>query len=101
MTTYGYARVSADAQDYASQADALKLAGCVEVVADKASGASLDGRRLSKLIASMSPGDLLVCTKLDRLARSLKDLLNTLDALAKQGAGFKCLDVPALDTTTP
>jgi DNA invertase Pin-like site-specific DNA recombinase len=95
----GYSRVSTEAQDYASQVEALKAAGCDKVITEKVSGVVTDRRGLAKAIAQCGPGDVLVVTKLDRLAPSLRDLLNVLDAIAKQGAGFKVLDNAALDTT--
>lgn len=103
MTTYGYARVSTDAQDYQGQIDALKAAGVAkgDIIADKASGASLDGRNLSKLISRLMPGDTLLVAKLDRFARSTRDLLNMLDAIHKAGATFRILDAPFLDSTGP
>jgi DNA invertase Pin-like site-specific DNA recombinase len=85
---YGYARVSTDQQDYEGQLAALKGAGCEKVFAEKESGAKADRPQLAKALASLCPGDVLVVCKLDRLARSLKDLLVTLDAVAKAGAGF-------------
>jgi DNA invertase Pin-like site-specific DNA recombinase len=98
----GYARCSTDAQDYQGQVDALKGAGCDKVFAEKESGAAVTERKaLAKAIESLGVGDCLIVTKLDRLARSLKDLLVTLDQVAKSGSGFKVLDTPALDTTTP
>ena len=71
---YGYARVSSDAQDYAAQVEALKDAGCERVYSEKASGKSRDGRpEFSKLMKALLPGDAVVVTKLDRLARSSRD----------------------------
>jgi DNA invertase Pin-like site-specific DNA recombinase len=64
------------------------------------SGAKTERKALARAIAELGPGSCLIVTKLDRLARSLKDLLVTLDAVAKAGAGFKVLDTPALDTTS-
>jgi DNA invertase Pin-like site-specific DNA recombinase len=101
MTNVGYARCSTDHQDYAGQVDALKAAGCDKVYAEKISGTVTDRRELARAVRELGPGDVLIVTKLDRLARSLKDLLVTLDHVAKAGAGFKCIDVPALDTTSP
>jgi DNA invertase Pin-like site-specific DNA recombinase len=95
----GYARCSSESQDYAGQVDQLKGAGCERVFAEKESGAKTDRRELAKAIDTLQPGDILIVTKLDRLARSLKDLLVTLDTVTGQGAGFRILDTPALDTT--
>ena len=66
-------------------------AGCAKVFREKVSGAKTDRVELAKLIGRLDPGDVLVVTRLDRLARSTKDLLNILDAIAKQEAGFKSL----------
>jgi DNA invertase Pin-like site-specific DNA recombinase len=101
MTTIGYARCSTDAQDYTGQVEQLKAAGATKVYAEKESGAKADRKALAKAIDELQVGDLFVVTKLDRLARSLKDLLVTLDDVTGRGAGFKVLDTPALDTTTP
>jgi DNA invertase Pin-like site-specific DNA recombinase len=97
----GYARVSTDAQDHSGQVAALQEAGCRDIFTEKISGAVSDRKRLRQALAALGPGDVLVVTKLDRLARSMKDLLITLDEVAKAGAGFICLDAPALDTTSP
>jgi DNA invertase Pin-like site-specific DNA recombinase len=78
----------------------LKQAGADKVYAEKISGAITDRRELRRAIASLTCGDLLVVTKLDRLARSTRDLLNTLAAVANKGAGFRVLDNPAMDTTS-
>jgi len=101
MTNIGYARCSTDHQDYQGQVEALKGAGCEHVYAEKISGTVSDRRELARAVAELGPGDCLIVTKLDRLARSLKDLLITLDTVTGQGAGFKVLDTPALDTTSP
>jgi DNA invertase Pin-like site-specific DNA recombinase len=101
MTVYGYARVSTDGQTLAAQDAALHAAGCAKVFAEKASGAKSDRAELRKVVSRLSDGDLLVVTRLDRLARSTRDLLNTLDDIAKRGAGFKSLADTWADTTTP
>jgi DNA invertase Pin-like site-specific DNA recombinase len=75
--------------------------GCAKVFAEKASGAKTDRKALAKAIAAPARGDVLVVARLDRLARSARDLLNTLDAIAKAGAGFKSLADIWADTTTP
>lgn len=76
------------------------MAGCDKVFRETASGAKTDRAQLRKAIASLGSGDVLVVTRLDRLARSTRDLLNTLDAIAKAGAGFKSLRDTWADTTT-
>jgi DNA invertase Pin-like site-specific DNA recombinase len=101
MTTIGYARVSTDGQTLDAQQAALRDAGCERVFSEKESGAKTDRPQLARAIATLTEGDMLIVTKLDRLARSTKDLLNTLDAIAKAGATFKSLGDPWADTTTP
>jgi DNA invertase Pin-like site-specific DNA recombinase len=101
MTIFGYARVSTDGQTLAAQDAALHAAGCAKVFAETASGARTDRAQLRKAIAELGPGDALVVTRLDRLARSTRDLLNVLDEISKRGAGFKSLADTWADTTTP
>ena len=74
----GYARVSTDGQTLNAQQSALSEAGCAKVYSEKESGAKTDGAQLAKAIAALGNGDVLIVTKLDRLARSTRDLLNTL-----------------------
>src|SRR5215470_19627154 len=100
MTIYGYARVSTDGQSLASQDAQLHAAGCVKVYAEKISGARSDRLELLKLLKQLGDGDTLVVTRLDRLARSTRDLLNILDTISKAGAGFKSLSDAWADTTT-
>jgi len=103
MTIYGYARVSTKDQTLAAQDAQLHAAGCAKVYAEKASGAKTDRPELARLIRRLEPGDvlMLMVTRLDRLARSTRDLLNVLDEVAKAGAGFKSLADAWADTTTP
>jgi DNA invertase Pin-like site-specific DNA recombinase len=101
MTTIGYARVSTDGQTLDAQQAALANAGCAKVFAEKQSGAKTDRAQLAKALAALAEGDTLIVAKLDRLARSTRDLLNTLDAIGKAGAAFKSLGDPWCDTTTP
>src|SRR5215471_9842446 len=101
MTIYGYARVSTDGQSLASQDAQLHAAGCAKVYAEKISGAHSDRPELAKVLRRLQTGDVLMVTRLDRLARSTKDLLNILDEIAKRGAGFKSLADAWADTTTP
>jgi DNA invertase Pin-like site-specific DNA recombinase len=101
MTVYGYARVSTAGQTLASQDAQLHAAGCAKVYAEKVSGAKTDRPELAKLIRRLEAGDVLMVTRLDRLARSTRDLLNILDAIGKAGAGFKSLSDAWADTTTP
>ncbi len=95
----GYARVSTQDQDTALQLDALFKAGCEKVFEEKASGASRRGRaELARCLASLSKGDVLVVYKIDRIARSLFDLLDILRHLERVGATIKSVTEP-LDTT--
>jgi DNA invertase Pin-like site-specific DNA recombinase len=97
----GYARVSTDGQTLDAQQSALVAAGVERVFAEKISGAITERSALAKAITALGQGDTLVVTKLDRLARSTRDLLNTLDAVGKAGAAFKSLGDSWADTTTP
>ena len=101
MTLYGYGRVSTDGQTLVAQDAALRAAGCAKVFSEKASGAKTDRAELRKAISRLGEGDVLMVTRLDRLARSTRDLLNTLDEITKRGAGFKSLADSWADTTTP
>jgi DNA invertase Pin-like site-specific DNA recombinase len=101
MAIIGYARVSTDGQTLHAQTEALHGAGCARIFAEKISGAYSDRPQLAKAVATLQEGDTLVVCKLDRLARSTRDLLNTLDAIGKAGASFKSLGDPWADTTTP
>jgi DNA invertase Pin-like site-specific DNA recombinase len=92
MVVYGYARVSSKDQDLTAQDAELRGAGGAKVFREKISGASAANRpELAKLLRRMDEGDVLVVTRLDRLARSTRDLLDILDNLAKRGASFKSL----------
>ena len=97
----GYARVSTDGQTLDVQQAALREAGATRVFSEKISGAKTDRQQLANAIAALAEGDTLIVTKLDRLARSTRDLLNTLDAISKAGASFKSLGDHWADTTTP
>ena len=101
MTTYGYARVSTNGQDLAAQEAELMAAGCAKVFKEKVSGAKTDRAELAKLLHKIESGDVLVVTRLDRLARSTRDLLNVIAALTERGAGFKSLKDTWADTTSP
>jgi DNA invertase Pin-like site-specific DNA recombinase len=98
---YGYARVSTDGQSLASQEAELAAAGCIKVFAEKISGAKTDRAELAKVLKRIEAGDLLVVTRLDRLARSTRDLLNVLHSLGEKGAKFKSLHDAWCDTSTP
>lgn len=98
---YGYARVSTAGQDLAGQVAQLEAAGCGEIVREIGSGAQGRRRpRLAALLLRLAPGDVLVITGLDRLARSARDALNLIAAVTERGAGFKSLAEPWADTTT-
>src|SRR5450759_1668982 len=101
MTIYGYARVSTADQSLAGQVAELEAAGCGKLFKEKASGAKTDRLALTKAIRALDDGDVLLVTRLDRLARSTRELLNTLDESAKRGAGFRSLKDTWADTTTP
>ena len=103
MLFIGYARVSkADEQDPATQVQALKAAGCKpnHLFVERASGGRWDRPQLHKALEHLREGDVLVVWKLDRLSRSLRDLLRILDRVREAGAGFRSL-TEAVDTTTP
>src|SRR6516162_1311038 len=97
----GYARVSTDGQSLESQEAALRNAGAEKVFAEKISGAVTDRRQLAKAIAALREGDVLLVTRLDRLARSTRDLLNVLASVSEKGAGFRSLADAMIDTTSP
>jgi DNA invertase Pin-like site-specific DNA recombinase len=101
MTVYGYARVSTNGQDLAAQEAELMAAGCAKVFKEKVSGAKTDRAELAKAIRTLKPGDVLVVTRLDRLARSTRDLLNVLATVNEREAGFRSLKDSWADTTTP
>jgi len=98
---YGYARVSTEDQTLDGQLATLSTAGAQKIFSEKESGARSDRKQLARAIAALDNGDVLLVTRLDRLARSSKDLLNTLDAVTKRGAGFKSIGDPMIDTTSP
>jgi DNA invertase Pin-like site-specific DNA recombinase len=97
----GYGRVSTDGQTLDAQLAALKAAGAEKVFSEKQSGARTDRPALSRAVASLVAEDVLVVTRLDRLARSTRDLLNVLASVSERGAGFRSLGDPWADTTTP
>jgi len=101
MTTYGYARVSTDGQKLEAQETELKAAGVEKIFKEKMSGAETNRPSLSKALAALQPGDVLVVTRLDRLARSTRNLLNILATVGEKGAGFRSLRDSWADTTSP
>jgi len=97
---YGYARVSTDGQSVAAQVAALRKHGAGKVFRETASGAKTDRAQLRRLVDKLDPGDVLMVTRLDRLARSTRDLLNSLAAITEKKAGFRSLGDAWADTTT-
>jgi DNA invertase Pin-like site-specific DNA recombinase len=96
----GYARVSTDGQSLDSQQASLKAAGAERIFSEKISGAITDRKALAKALTSLQTGDVLLVTRLDRLARSTRDLLNTLAQIGDRGAAFRSLADSWADTTT-
>ena len=101
MAIIGYARVSTIGQDLTLQREALKAAGCAKVYAEKMSGARSERPQLARLLKTLDVDDVVIVTRLDRLARSTLDLLHTVDAITKAGAQFRSLADNWCDTTTP
>ncbi len=97
----GYARVSTDDQDLTSQRRALKEADCRKVFEEKVSGAKRDRLELARMIEHLRDDDVIVVTRLDRLARSTRDLLDIAEQLNAIGAGLRSLAEPWADTTSP
>ena len=97
---YGYARVSTDGQSIEAQVRQLAKAGCKKVFREVASGAKTERAQLRRLLAVIDAGDVVTVTRLDRLARSTRDLLNTLAAITAKNARFRSLADTWADTTT-
>lgn len=100
MSTTGYARVSTDDQNEASQRGALKESGCDVLYVDHASGATMERPEWQACIASLGCGDTLIVTRIDRMGRSLIDLISTIDMLGERGVHFRSLR-EGIDTTHP
>ncbi|WP_245906569.1 recombinase family protein [Teichococcus aestuarii] len=98
---YGYVRVSTDGQSVDSQVRLLAEAGADRIFRETASGADGERAQLRRTLRQLEPGDLLMVTRLDRLARSTRDLLNTLAVISERRAGFRSLGDAWADTTTP
>lgn len=96
----GYARVSTKDQNLDGQRDALAAAGAERIFADTITGTARSRTELDRLLIELRPGDVVVVTKYDRLARSLKDLLEIVDLIQARGAGFRSLGED-IDTTSP
>jgi DNA invertase Pin-like site-specific DNA recombinase len=99
VTVYGYARVSTGGQSVDAQARQLRAAGAGKVFREVASGTKTDRPQLARLVSELAGGDVVMVTRLDRLARSTRDLLNTLAAITEK-AGFRSLGDAWADTTT-
>jgi DNA invertase Pin-like site-specific DNA recombinase len=101
MTIFGYARGSISSPTLNADLEALKAAGCKEIFRENVSGPNADRAQLARLLAAIGQGDMLIVSRLDRLARSTRDLLNILDRVAERGASFRSLGESWADTTTP
>ncbi len=97
---YGYARVSSDGQSVTAQVAELRAAGCGHVFREVASGAKSDRRTLHRALDKLAAGDVLIVTRLDRLARSTRDLLNTAALIAERKAHFRSRGDAWADSTT-
>lgn len=98
----GYCRASSVGQSVTIQEDQLKAAGCTEIFSEKRSGTTREGREhLDAALRFVRRGDVLMVTRLDRLARSITDLSRIIDELTTKGVGFRCLQQGSVDTTTP
>jgi DNA invertase Pin-like site-specific DNA recombinase len=100
MALIGYARVSTQDQRLTGQLEALKAAGAATIYREKVSGVRADRPQLAKLMAALQPGDVVVVTKLDRLGRSTRELLDLIEAISKGGAAFRSLGDPLWDTSS-
>lgn len=100
MSIIGYARVSTTEQNLSIQLEQLKAAGAEKIYKEKVSGATMDRPELSALLDYVRESDVVVCCKLDRIARSTKNLLEIVDALEKKGVAFRVLNIN-LDTSSP
>ncbi|MFO1057987.1 MAG: recombinase family protein [Dongiaceae bacterium] len=98
---YGYARASADGQSADAQVTELAAAGAEKVYCETASGTRTDRAELRRVMNQLAPGDVLLVTRLDRLARSTRDLLNIVAAVAEREAGFRSLSDAWANTSTP
>ncbi len=100
MACIGYARVSTQGQDLTAQLEALKAAGADPIYREKVSGVRADRPQLARLMAKLMPGDIVVVTKLDRLGRSTRELLELIERISKAGASFRSLGDPLWDTSS-
>ena len=97
----GYARVSTQDQNLDAQLDALREAGCKRIYQEKISGASKERPELKRMLEELEPGDEVLVWKLDRLGRSLSDLIQIVNDFQEKSIGFRCLQDAFVDTTTP
>lgn len=97
----GYARVSTDDQDLSNQRDELHAAGCTRIFAEKITGTHSKRPELARMLDHLRPGDVVTVTRLDRLARNTRDLLDIAEQLQAHGAGLRSLAEPWADTTSP
>jgi DNA invertase Pin-like site-specific DNA recombinase len=97
----GYARVSTDAQDLTNQRAELHAAGCTRIFAEKITGTHAQRPELARMLDHLRRGDVVTVTRLDRLARSTRDLLDIAESIQAAGAGLRSLAEPWADTTTP
>src|SRR3954451_8560236 len=100
MAVLAYARVSTQDQDYAGQSEALTAAGATSIFKEKISGARADRPQLAKLMSTLRAGDTVIVTKLDRLGRSTRELLDLIERIGVADASFKSLGDPLWDTTS-
>ena len=100
MAILAYARVSTQDQDLSGQIEALTAAGATSLFKEKISGARADRPQLAKLMSALKAGDTVIVTKLDRLGRSTRELLDLIERISAAGASFKSLGDPLWDTTS-
>ena len=100
MALVGYARVSTQDQHLAGQLEALKAAGAETIYREKISGTRADRPQLAKLMAALKASDTVIVTKIDRLGRSTRELLELIERIGKAGAAFRSLGDPLFDTTS-
>ena len=98
MTIFGYARVSTQDQQLTGQLEVLKAAGAATIYREKVSGVRADRPQLTRLMAALKPDDVVVVTKLDRLGRSTRELLDLIERIGKAGASFRSIGDPLWDT---
>jgi DNA invertase Pin-like site-specific DNA recombinase len=101
MAIIGYGRVSTQDQRLTGQLEALKAAGATQVYREKVSGVRANRPQLGKLMGSLKAGDIVLVTKLDRLGRSTRELLDLIERIGKAGAAFRSLGDPLWDTSSP